>query len=99
MTLQARPEQRYNAKTPGGGGRNHTIHTPIPSRTGGASGFKRPLNMTIGILSGLPGDGRQKRPADEADEGEDTGIFANLSGVSMIEPPPSLTRKEFRQAT
>jgi hypothetical protein len=55
--------------------------------------------MTIGILSGLPGDGRQKRPADEADEGEDTGIFANLSGVSMIEPPPSLTRKEFRQAT
>jgi hypothetical protein len=36
------------AKTPGGGSRNNTIHTPTPSRTVGGAGFKRALNQTIG---------------------------------------------------
>jgi hypothetical protein len=31
--------------------------------------------------------GRQNPPADEADEGEESSGFANLSGVLMIAPP------------
>ena len=53
--------------------------TPCPHQV--AATPAAPLyNMAI-----LPG--RQNPPADEADEGEESSGFANLSGVLMIAPP------------
>jgi hypothetical protein len=51
----------------------------------------RPGGAARAILTDGPPPGSAVRPlrpaADEADEGEDSGSFANLSGVSMIAPP------------